>query len=603
MRLRLLAVVLCLALPSTAAAAETWTYASSDHFEVYTTAGPKEARDVLAYFERVHAFFTDFMHLTPKQARPTRVIVFSGEREYKPYRPNEAAIAYYRPGPDRDYIVMESFDPDAYPIVVHEYAHLIARHSGQSYPPWLSEGVAEFFSTLSPLGGQMTIGRVPRGRLQELSVSALLPLPQLVAVSHDSPEYNSPNRAGVFYAESWALTHMLWMQDGYRGKMQSFLDTMAQGATAEAAFQKIYGRTMAQVAGDLTTYVKSTTFRYFTTSYRDPKPASAYEPHAVTPFDARLMTTTLLAEGAETEVAARAALSDLEREQPESPQVSEVRAYLELRHGHPDAAAPFIAKAIEHGSTNPTLYRDAAGLATSPTEAATLLGKAVALDPDDVELRIRYAGALLNNQRAAESLKALEPIKNLPLDQAFFFFQVAANGYMATDQFDNARASAAKAGEYAEAGYQADTARRLVQSIDDFLARRAAAEQMARSAAAASAAPPDASPRPNLGNSLNGEPTTSRGETPFADVISVVRGRIRKITCDTKPIVVELVQADRTIVRFVIDDPQLMTILGKGSITTDLACGDQSTNVRLGYEPMPDERLRTLGVVRLLDFR
>src|SRR5690242_5579713 len=100
------ALLFCLVLPGAPRAADTWTYAASDHFEVYTTGGARQARDALAYFERVHAFFSDFLHLTPKQARPTRVIVFSGDRDYKPYRVNEVAVAYFRPGPDRDYIVM-----------------------------------------------------------------------------------------------------------------------------------------------------------------------------------------------------------------------------------------------------------------------------------------------------------------------------------------------------------------------------------------------------------------------------------------------------------------------------------------------------------------
>ena len=41
-------------------------YAESEHFEVYTTGGDRTARDALNYFERVHAFFTEFMKITPK---------------------------------------------------------------------------------------------------------------------------------------------------------------------------------------------------------------------------------------------------------------------------------------------------------------------------------------------------------------------------------------------------------------------------------------------------------------------------------------------------------------------------------------------------------
>src|SRR5262245_43200074 len=115
-------------------AAPQWTYASSDHFEVYTTGGERRAREAIASFERVHAFFTDYMGLAPALARPTRLVVFSSDGEFKPYRPNAVAQAYYQATADRDYIVMSSFDEDAQQVVVHEYVHLLIRQSNVDYP-------------------------------------------------------------------------------------------------------------------------------------------------------------------------------------------------------------------------------------------------------------------------------------------------------------------------------------------------------------------------------------------------------------------------------------------------------------------------------------
>ena len=90
--------------------------------------------------------------------------MFSGDRNYKPYRPNEAAIAYYRPGPDRDYIVMKSFDAEGYPTVVHEYAHLIvnddiglAAASGAA-GVHLGEGDASIDEARARLGPRAMVG-------------------------------------------------------------------------------------------------------------------------------------------------------------------------------------------------------------------------------------------------------------------------------------------------------------------------------------------------------------------------------------------------------------------------------------------------------------
>ena len=153
MRRLTLACALILASSSNAAAA--WSYAASDHFEVYAAGGDRDARDALNYFERVQAFFTDFMGLSPRPGAVTRLVVFNGDRQFAPYRLNEVSTAFYLAGPDRDFIVMKSFDENANRIVVHEYAHLVIRHAGLRFPLWLNEGLAEFFSTLAPEGRRM----------------------------------------------------------------------------------------------------------------------------------------------------------------------------------------------------------------------------------------------------------------------------------------------------------------------------------------------------------------------------------------------------------------------------------------------------------------
>jgi hypothetical protein len=242
---RLLAL-LAVALPVAASAATTWTQAASAHFEVYTTGGESRAREALVYFERAHAFFSNYLKLSPKQARPTRPVVFSNEKEYAPYRYNESAIAYYQAGPDGDYIVMRSLDADALPIVVHEYVHLIIRYSGETFPVWLNEGLAEYFSTLAPEGSnKMGVGLVQEGRLRYLTEGAgrLMTLDKLFAVTHDSPEYTTKTHSGTFYSQSWALTHMLLSDERYRPQSSQFLSAVSKGtAVADALSATINGR-------------------------------------------------------------------------------------------------------------------------------------------------------------------------------------------------------------------------------------------------------------------------------------------------------------------------------------------------------------------------
>jgi hypothetical protein len=313
-----IAVLACLVLTSQPRAAATWSYASSEHFEVFTTGGARTARDALSYFERVHAFFTDFMKLSPRAGHPTRLIVFSNEREFTPYRPNEAASAYYQPGPDRDFIVMRSLGPDAYPVVVHEYVHLILRHTNARYPVWLNEGLAEFFSTLEPEGRRMGVGRVPVGRLQHIAnASRLIPLTRLLSIGHDAPEYNQLGHAGTFYSESWAFVHMLMADAKYRPQADSLLKRISAGGDAAAVLVEIYGQPLAVLQQELENYIRRQAYTYFVADYRDPPPLDKVPVTIVDEFDAALMPANLLANSPRGEAEARRAFEQLASQRPD----------------------------------------------------------------------------------------------------------------------------------------------------------------------------------------------------------------------------------------------------------------------------------------------
>lgn len=471
------AVVCLLGLAPSEAKAQRWTHASSEHFEVYTTGGDGRARAALTYFERVHGFFEDFLKLTPAQKQPTRLIVFSSDREFAPYRLNEVATAFYLSGPDRDYIVMRSLDAESYPVIVHEYAHLIMRHSRVSYPRWLNEGLAEFFSTLSPQGGHMSLGRVPMGRLSELrDGNRMLDLPRLFAVDHNSAEYNTRTHAGTFYAQSWALTHMLMTADGYRQSVGRVLRAVSEGVPSAEALETVYGRPLAQVHSDLAAYVRGDRFAFFSAAYRDPQDEAGYPTRAVDPFEVGLVTANLLADAPDRIGAARAAYDKLLTARPHDAEVLGARGYLELRLGDRAAAADFLQRAVAAGSRNAAVYRWAALLTTSADGRETLLARALTLDPTNVDVRLAYAGALINQRKPNQAFDTLVPITQITPQQTFTFFELKALVALQLDQLAEASKAAASARQHADPGPQTQAADRLVQSIDELIARRAAAD-------------------------------------------------------------------------------------------------------------------------------
>ena len=213
-----------LALP---AAAEQWTRLSTPHFELYTTAGEKSGRAAILYFEQVRSFFLQVSPSKRASEFPVRIIAFRSDKEFKPYRLNEASTAFYTRSQSRDYIVMRDASPEHYPVAIHEYMHLVIEHSGLKVPVWFNEGWADLFSTLKPSGRKAVVGDLIPGRVQTVQQQKWIPLDQLGAVDHKSAMYNEKDKAGMFYAESWVLTHMLFLANEYRPGFGKFVDALA----------------------------------------------------------------------------------------------------------------------------------------------------------------------------------------------------------------------------------------------------------------------------------------------------------------------------------------------------------------------------------------
>nr|MBP6716668.1 DUF1570 domain-containing protein [Acidobacteriota bacterium] len=346
------------------AAAPAWTSATSAHFEIYATGSPKRAREVLTYFEEVHAFFRSYLHLEPAAAR-TRIIVFSGETEYAPYRANAFATAFYQPAHDRDVIVMRDFDADAQPTIVHEFTHLVLGHRSLRYPPWLAEGLAEFFSTIERSGTRVRIGRVPLGRLRDLKNNTLLPAARLFAVDRGSLEYNSVSHAGLFYAESWAAVHLLLTGERYRASSPQFMGLVTTGTPAASAFTRVYGGTLADFDRDLRNYPTRSMFGYLNADAPLVERDLTITPRTITSFDADLALAELLGAQIGRAEKARAAFIALEAQQPDNVALLAVHGLFELRVGNRDAARPLLSRAAGGNSTDATALAELARLITS----------------------------------------------------------------------------------------------------------------------------------------------------------------------------------------------------------------------------------------------
>jgi hypothetical protein len=118
---------------------------------------------------------------------------------------------------------MRELEPEHHQNGVQEYTNFVFEHSGLILPLWLNEGLADLYSSVAGREGHVVLGRAPFGRLYTLENQPLINLETLLEVGRDSPYYSQSQKMLLFYAEIWALTHMLPLSPDYAAEFPKFV--------------------------------------------------------------------------------------------------------------------------------------------------------------------------------------------------------------------------------------------------------------------------------------------------------------------------------------------------------------------------------------------
>ena len=247
-----------------------WVRLMSSHFEVLTDAGERAGREVLARFEQIRQAYG------PGRASPlpVRVYVFSRESDFAPFRPAKSTEGFYQSSAERDFIAMHLAGAESYRVVFHEYVHLVLNHSSSRMPIWFEEGLAEFYSTLKFESNRLRVGGVIPVHVATLANQKWLTASQLAALTKSSPYYNEEGRTAVFYAQSWALVHMLHTSPAWRDGLERYVDLLAETVEPDRAFRQAFGRTLAGALADLEDVIRTRRF---------PVAEGPWEPREVAP--------------------------------------------------------------------------------------------------------------------------------------------------------------------------------------------------------------------------------------------------------------------------------------------------------------------------------
>ena len=205
------------------AANDQWIEMSSSHFKVITNSNEKQARVIIDQFERMRWMF---QILFPKvEVDPAAPIVVVAAKNQKTFQSLEPAAylakgqlqlaGYFMTNQDKNYVLLRLDGEQEHPFstVYHEYTHLQFRDAKDWMPLWLNEGLAEFMQNTEFRNKDVNLGVASIGDIEYLQQNRIIPLPVLFSVDHNSPYYHEEQKGSVFYAESWALTHYLFVSD------------------------------------------------------------------------------------------------------------------------------------------------------------------------------------------------------------------------------------------------------------------------------------------------------------------------------------------------------------------------------------------------------
>jgi tetratricopeptide (TPR) repeat protein len=541
-RLLVLTWSLFAAMVCAAAPADPWLQIRSAHFELFTTGGERAGRDMVRHFEQVRDFFVQVFGFKSADDKPVRIVAFHSDKEFLPYRPSEAATAFYHNGSEHDYIVMSS--TEYFAVATHEYTHLLIAQIGGTVPVWLNEGLAELYSTLEQQGDKVVVGIPPTGRGMVLLRERWLPLDTLLSVDHSSPLYNEKLRASVFYSESWALVHMLTLDSKYRPHLAAMLDALKTEDSA-AAFQKAYRKSTAQVQADLEEYAQRQTLHGV--SFKIP-PEKAEESPQVEPHSgmlARLALAEMLTEYPGKIAQASEMYAALARDYPQRWEVEAALGRFAWRERHNREAVTHFAHAAELGDSDPQMFLDyarALAVTAHPEDAVKALRNAIRLDPPFKEAHYELGLALLRANSWREAMAQLQLSRPLKPQQASRYFYGMAY-------------SAFRLGDAIAARNYVDQGRAYTKIPEELSALNGLSETLG---------PP------------------------------VVEGILEAVDCQGK--------TARLHVR--VKDIERLFLISDLTLAKDLACGPAgNTPVRIEFQAMPVTATGADGIVRKLEFR
>ncbi len=495
----ILVVVLCAA---GAEKPQTWIEVRSPHFLVVSDAKEKQARRVAKQFELIRAVFQkSFPRTRVDPVGPVTVLAAKDERSLKALLPafweekgHLQPAGIFVKGPEKNYVALrvDVSSADAYHTIYHEYAHMLLSLNIPWLPTWLDEGIAEVYGNSHIGEKEVELGRPSSDHVALLRRSNLLPLDVLFAVDQSSPHYNEAHKASIFYAQSWALTHLLMFGDRmqHNQKLVEFAGLLGKGVEQQEALRRTLGDLKA-LDRQLEAYVRRTTMPYARIEAPSGIEEEEFVVREISPAESAAVRGDFHLHN-KREVEGRTLLEEALRLDPNVALAHESMGFLLYRLGEKEEAEKWFAEAVQLDSRSYLAHYYFAILTAQDTAdpesialAESSLRRALELNPEFAFASAALAGFYAAHEERIEEARRLAR-RAVELEPAVVSHYLTLGNILL--RMDNAQEAKAVGQRAMRVAKSADESRLVtaflgqVRQFEQFQAAREREEQESRAA-------------------------------------------------------------------------------------------------------------------------
>jgi tetratricopeptide (TPR) repeat protein len=395
--LRNVAAVLLLLWVSAAARAEPpWLSLQARNYTVISQLSERDTRAWAADFDQFIGSLTGVLGFQAATLPPVTVVLFARDSGFDAYRPAKPSGAVAR-NVSGYFYRRENFgviglaaghdDEATRSTIQHEGVHWLMSVDPAPQPRWFSEGIAELFSTFGVRGSNVHWGDPIGAHLRLLRTEGQMPMREFLA--QNSSLFESDEHTGVYYAQAWALTHLLLLGgvEGRREQLAAYLRALVTQSPDEA-FASAFGGDYDALQKALRDYVAQPRLHFGLTPRLTVE--SQYVLGPASPLAVETALGRLALASADTQLAHRHAMR-LAELAPDAAGTHELVAYIGQRDDDTGATLEAARAAVAAGSRDAEMYLvSAAG--TLPVDAAAARRR-VGLIETAINLNRRSLGA------------------------------------------------------------------------------------------------------------------------------------------------------------------------------------------------------------------